>query len=388
MRGQSLQNIISQYVENDTNKFYTYSDFNTNLTGQVSLITSICPGITQLMDSRSAYLASYLGYSGEPSISNINYSPQNFTLGDDLWITAKVIDANFTKIVYRFGKNERFKSLEMYDDGNHNDGVSGDGIYGCKISNCSNSLDYYFYSENDSAGVFSPVRAAHNYYTIQTTINYGDLVINELMSNNESVVADNSGKYEDWIEIYNTTSSPISTNGLFITDTLYNLHKWSMPNHIIHPNSYSIIWADEDGSQGDDHANFQLSNFGEHLVLSNSDSSIIDSVTYFPQLDDISFARSPNGMGSFTMLTPTFKGNNDFLNSVNKLSKNIKVYPNPFTDVFYMNEKSNIEVRDLLGKTIYTAVNKDFIQTSNWKPGVYFISLLDINQNIKVIKIK
>ena len=115
---------------------------------------------------------------------------------------------------------------------------------GCKISNCSNSLDYYLYADNDSAGVFSPVRAAYEYYNIKFGIGAGDLVINEIMSNNVSVVSDNSGKYDDWIELYNTTNFPISTNGLFLTDTLAYLHKWDLPNTVIYPNSYLIIWAD------------------------------------------------------------------------------------------------------------------------------------------------
>jgi len=388
LRGQNLQNLIDQDVQNDTNKFYTYTDFTTNLTSQVSLVTSICPGITQLMDSRSTYLSSYLGYSGEPTISNIAYAPQNFTLGDDIWITAEVIDATFIKIAYRFGKNERFKSVELFDDGNHNDGISGDGIYGCKISNCSNSLDYYLYADNDSAGVFSPVRAAYEYYTIQFGIPPGALVINEVMSNNVSTVTDNSGRHEDWIELYNTTNYPISTNGLFITDTLVYLHKWDLPNHIIHPNSYSIIWADEDGSQGEEHANFQLSNLGEQLVLSNADSSVIDSITYLPQSDDIAYGRSPNGLGQFTMLTPTFKANNDFPNLINELSENVKIYPNPFTDFLYLEKQENLVVRDLLGKIIYSSVNTNWVKTSNWESGVYFISLLDKNQTVKVIKVK
>ena len=78
LRGQYLQNLIDQYVQNDTNKFYSYSDFITNLNNQVSLSVVICPGITQLMDARSNYLSSYYGYSGFPSISNISTS-QNIT---------------------------------------------------------------------------------------------------------------------------------------------------------------------------------------------------------------------------------------------------------------------------------------------------------------------
>ena len=84
-----------------------------------------------------------------------------------------------------------------------------------------------------------------------------------------------------------------------------------LPDYTIPANGYVIIWADEDGSQGAEHANFKLSNFGERLILSNSDSSIIDSITYLPQVDDVSFARNPNGTGPFSMMTPTFNKNNN-----------------------------------------------------------------------------
>ena len=185
-----------------------------------------------------------------------------------------------------------------------------------------------------------------------TSVNIGDLVINEIMSNNVSVAADPADNFEDWIELYNTTNYPISTNGLFLTDTLSNIHKWALPNHTIYPNSYFIIWADEDGNQGEEHANFQLSNLGEQLVLSNVDSSVIDSITYLPQADDIAFGRSPNGTGQFSMLTPTFKANNDFPNLIDELSENVKIYPNPFTNVLYLKVEEKIEVRDVLGKII------------------------------------
>ncbi len=385
IRGQHMQNVIDQYVQNDTNKFYTYADFIANLTSQVTLVASVCPGITELMNARTSYLSVFPGYLGEPTISNINYS--TLILGNDLWIIADIIDANFVSVRYRFGKNQIFREKELFDDGNHNDGLAGDGVYGVKISNASNSIDYYLYAENDSAGVFSPERAAYDYYTLQTTIQPGDLVINEVMSNNISVVTDNSGKYEDWIELYNTTSSPISTNGLFITDTLAYLHKWNLPNHIIQPNSYSIIWADEDGGQGEEHANFQLSNLGELLVLSNSDSSIIDSITFLAQADDVSFGRSPNGSGSFTMLTPTFRANNDFPNLVSNLEQDLVIYPNPFNDILYLHTDEPLIVLDVLGRKVGHFDHVNHIQTSEWHSGVYFVILLNSSLTIKVIKI-
>jgi len=388
IRGQYFQNLIDTSVQNDTNKFYSYADFITNLNNPVTLVTADCPGITQLMDARTTYLSSYAGFSGEPTITNIMASPQNFVVGDDVWVTADIADATEAILGYRFGNNMAFKTAAMFDDGNHNDGLASDGVFGAVIPNSANMVDYYLYADNDSAGVFSPVRAAYEFYSIQSQLQIGDVVINELMSNNESEVTDASGKFEDWIELYNTTNSPISTAGLFLTDTLGLMHKWELPNQTIPPNGYAIIWADEDGGQGDMHANFKLSNLGEQLILTNADSLVLDSITYQTQADDVAFARSPNGTGPFVMQTPTFKANNDFINAVTEKQEIIKVYPNPFSDFIKWKNMERVEVRDILGQLIYTAENTNRIATSSWRSGIYFIDLKDKNQTIKVIKIQ
>ena len=388
LRSQYLQNLIDVSVQNDTNKFYSYTDFTTNLNNQVALVTADCPGITQLMDARTIYLSGYTGFSGEPIITNIATSPQNFIVGDDVWITANITDATDAILGYRFGANMAFKTTTMFDDGNHNDGTANDGVFGGVISNSANKVDYYLYADNDSAGVFSPVRAAYEFYSIQSQLNVGDVVINEIMSNNISTTSDASGKFEDWIELYNTTSSPVSTLGLFFTDTLGLLQKWELPDYTIPANGYAIIWADEDGGQGDLHANFKLSNLGEQLILTNADSLVIDSITYLVMADDIAFARLPNGSGPFIMQAPTFKANNDFINSITEKQEQIKVYPNPFSDVIKWNSFEGIEVRDILGKLMYTSENTNHISTSTWQTGIYFLHLKDKNQTIKVIKIQ
>ena len=388
VRGQYLQNLIDVSVQNDTNKFYSYTDFTTNLNNQVALVTADCPGITQLMDARTTYLSGYTGFSGEPIITNIATSPQNFIVGDDVWITANITDATDAILGYRFGANMAFKTITMFDDGNHNDGTANDGVFGGLISNSANKVDYYLYADNDSAGVFSPFRAAYEFYSIQSQLNVGNVVVNEIMSNNISAASDASGKFEDWIELYNTTSSPVSTAGLFLTDTLGLLQKWELPDYTIPANGYAIIWADEDGGQGDLHANFKLSNLGEQLILTNADSLVIDSITYLLQADDIAFARLPNGSGPFIMQAPTFKANNDFINSITEKQEQIKVYPNPFSNVIKWNSFEGIEVRDILGKLMYTSENTNRISTSTWQTGIYFLHLKDKNQTIKVIKIQ
>ena len=386
-RAQFLQNLIDSYVQNDTNKFYSYNDFTTNLTNQVSLVSSICPGIFQLMDERSNYLSNYFGFDGAPHFVNNFVQPINFSLGDNLTFNSEVVEANNVYLFYRFGENEIFNEIEMFDDGNHNDGASGDGIYGCILNNSSNSIDYYFYAQNDSAGIFYPQRAAYEYLNVKSKINSGSLVINELMSNNKSTVKDNSGKNEDWIELYNSSNFPISTNNLYLSDTISNLLKWKLPNSVVLPGDYLIVWADEDGNQGSNHANFKLSNLGEIVILSNSDSTIIDSISFPSQNEDISFGRSPNGYGNFTMLTPTFKSNNDFTYAFNSTNRNnFKAYPNPFNEKLIIKTSFNFSVKDILGKLVLRNKKNTIINTQNWKSGTYFIHLED-NSVHKIIKL-
>ena len=104
------------------------------------------------------------------------------------------------------------------------------------------------------------------------------------------------------------------------------------------------------------------------------------------QIDNISFGRSPNGFGSFNMLTPTYNSNNDFPNPINEITQNVLVFPNPFSEFIYLQEKCDIEIRNVLGKVIYNDSARQ-VKTSAWNSGVYFIHLLKQNQIIKVIKL-
>jgi hypothetical protein len=291
-------------------------------------------------------------------------------------------------LAYRFGENMPFENIQMYDDGNHNDGAANDGLFGVIINNCSNSIDYYLYADNSDEGVFSPKRAAYEFYNVKTTINQGNLVINEVMANNVSTVMDETGDYDDWIELYNNSSTPISTNGLLFSDNPLNLDKWDLPNVVINPNSYFIIWADEDGNTGDNHANFKLSNLGEQLILSNSDSSIVDAEFIYPQLDDIAYGRSPNGIGSFIMLAPTFNGNNTPSAIENIFSDNsFYAFPNPFQDNLKVSKK-DYYITNALGQKIYSSKFKNTINTSSWHEGLYFLHFYNLQSTGKLIKIK
>ena len=389
-RAQYLQNLISNDVQNDNNKFYSYNDFLDNINNQVNIPSSICPGISQLMDARTTFLTNYWSSFTQPNISNIQTLPNSSQIfGNDLTITAQIQDANYAMLAYRFGENMPFRNIQMYDDGNHNDGAANDGVYGVIINNCSNSIDYYLYAESNDEGIFSPKRAAYEFYTLTTKVPQSTLVINEVMANNQTTVMDETGDYDDWIELYNKSNTPVSTNGLLFSDNPLNLDKWDLPNIVINPNSYFIIWADEDGNTGDNHANFRLSNLGEQLILSNSDSSIVDAEFIYPQLDDVAYGRFPNGTGSFTMLSPTFNANNSPSTvENNSIENDYFVYPNPFSDFLNIENINDFYITNAIGQKIYSSNNISQLDTKEWKEGLYILHSPNLNNSVKIVKMR
>ncbi|RKZ05362.1 hypothetical protein DRQ25_16285, partial [Candidatus Fermentibacteria bacterium] len=72
------------------------------------------------------------------------------------------------------------------------------------------------------------------------------LVLNELMAENDTTIADNYGEYDDWIEITNTGPNDINLSGYYLTDDAADPFKFAFPDTVIHPGDYFIVWADDD----------------------------------------------------------------------------------------------------------------------------------------------
>lgn len=140
----------------------------------------------------------------------------------------------------------------------------------------------------------------------------GDLVINELMSVNSTIVADQNGEYDDWIELFNLSAASKDISGYYLTDNKSNLVKWQIPRGTTIPgNGYLIIWADKDTTQIGLHANFKLSSLGEEVIFSKPDGTLIDEVVYPGQTLELSYSRNPNGTGVFKWQNATFNRTNE-----------------------------------------------------------------------------
>ena len=383
-RAVDLHSLIDLSVQADTNKFYSYEHFQNNLYTTVSDLIDY-PGIVDLMDGRTTYLSDYPGFQGSPNILEIESYPNEPIAGDTITISVRINQATEVLLAYRNKSNTVFQKQLMNDLGLYGDLVAGDGWYSSKTSFLGSDLDYYIYADNDSAGSFSPARAAYEYYTIEGNVAEGDLVINELMASNSTTVSDSENEYDDWIELYNTSENAISLDGLFLSDEISNLSKWPLPDIVVSPDEYFIVWADSDENQLGTHANFKLSSTGESLFLSLASGGILDSLSYNTQMEDVSYGRFPNGVGEFSFLTPTFKATNNSSNRIpeeNELVLN--VFPNPVDEQLYVEIKSQlpttIHITDVVGRLVHAEftsagmINMS-IPTQEIVPGVYLISV-------------
>jgi len=393
-----LQAMIDASVQADPNKFYTYNNFINNLTTDVGggggpMGGRSIPGITNLMDSRNTYLLSLSDFTQTaPTISNIALSNDAPVINETISITVSVSDENMVYLAYRNETIAPFTKIQMYDDGAHNDGAANDGIYGVALEVDDPSIQYYIYAENDNTGMFSPQRAQHEFYTITATISNppaGDLVINEFMASNDATAADQDEEYDDWIELYNNSSSTIDLEGYFLSDDAEDLMQWAFPEGTqIEANGYLIVWADGDEQSGL-HANFKLSASGESIFLVDAEGEIVDEVSYVDQTTDVSYGRIPNGTGDFQSMNPTFNAKNvDATTSTTDIAATtlaLKAFPNPVNHSFYLEidvaeqKEKLVSIYNLNGILVHqnTIFENTHIDASEWVAGMYFVRVDD-----------
>lgn len=399
---QAMQTTISASVQADPNKFYTYANFTSNLTSDITSGGgpgggSSTPGISNLMNGRSTYLLAQSDFTQtEPTISNIVASNTAPVLNDVVNFTADIANGTTVYFGYRTQAYAPFQRVLMYDDGAHNDGTAGDGKYGVAQTMSTSFFQYYIYAENTGIGKFSPVRAEHEFYTIELgTIPAGDVVINELLASNESTQADQDGEYDDWIELYNNTSATINLTGYYITDDATDLTQWAFPSGTTIPaNGYLIVWADKDLTQTGLHANCKLSASGETLYLLNG-STIVDQITFGAQTTDVSYGRYVNGTGNFITMAPTFLSQNSNILAVASIEKeenNAFIYPNPATETVRIEGSDvnwvgkNIQVYNMDGKVVFSAVYEQnlVIEVRDWNKGMYIVQVEDFHSRLMV----
>ena len=165
---------------------------------------------------------------------------------------------------------------------------------------------YYQVSAVDQAGNESTLSDAESAIYLAPI-----LVINEFLASNDSCCTDASGEYDDYIEIHNFGTAAADIGGYIITDEIGNYDDYyQIPtgndSTIIEPGGFLLLWADKDSEQGVLHVEIKLSVAGEQIGLFMQDSiTVIDTLTFAEQSDDISYGRYPDGSFRWQFMNPT-----------------------------------------------------------------------------------
>ncbi|MEC8603949.1 MAG: lamin tail domain-containing protein, partial [Bacteroidota bacterium] len=134
----------------------------------------------------------------------------------------------------------------------------------------------------------------------------GQIVINEYSASNLSNYTDNYGENEDWIELYNTSSSTVDLTGWYLTDKPNNLIKFQIPSGTVAAGGKIMIVCSgrDEFSGGIIHTSFKLTQTKpEEIILSDTAAIIIDQIQMVPCQLDHSRGRSSDGATTWSLFT-------------------------------------------------------------------------------------
>ncbi|MGV3772445.1 MAG: lamin tail domain-containing protein [Verrucomicrobiales bacterium] len=188
------------------------------------------------------------------------------------------------------------------------------------------------------------------------------VVINEWMAGNTSTIADpDDMDFDDWFELHNPGDETADLSGYSLTDNLDNPRKVVVPQGVtIPPGGFLLVWADEEiATTGQLHVGFKLSLGGESIGLYSPAGTLVDSVTFGQQTNNVSQGRSPNGSANivfFTSPTPGFSNGGETssfrIASVSKAGNNISINWNSTAGQTYQ-----VQAKNSLSDTTWTTLS-------------------------------
>jgi hypothetical protein len=409
-RLDSLKTLISPFALADTfrTKDYNFSvsDFHNSYSETGYSNQHVKNGIKEFVNLRNNSLPTQLAYlSAKPIVYKIDWTPKNPGPGDSIHVTVSAFShAGLNEITIQYTPDgSATQNYQMIFNPVVNTkivdladrwtgvipplGVNGSGKITITAKDILNQTQLYPRKK--------PIE-------IKAPQNITDgIAINEFMASNISTISDPLGEYEDWIELYNPTSSPILLTGRYLTDKPDNLTKYlfSQLDLYVNPGEHLIVWCDEQESQPGIHTNFKLSNDGEYIALVESDGvTILDSISFGRQGNDTSYGRSPDASSNWSFMSPT-PGIANQITSVDEEfipdDFSLSVYPNPFNPSVTIRysipftDNVTIKIYDILGREVWNEIEL------NKSPGTYELkwngknkSGNDIGSGVYVLKVE
>jgi hypothetical protein len=190
------------------------------------------------------------------------------------------------------------------------------------VTNIIDYLNYGFVNRDRSYGAFPDGSSAKRhtfYYATPGGANSNSwpvvpVLINEWMASNTRTIVDAfTGKYSDWFELYNAGPADVDLSGYYLANSVTDPTQFAVPSGYIVPSGgFLLVWADNETGQNNVsdpalHVNFKLNASGESIALFTPDGSLIDSIVFGQQTNDVSQGRWPDGNSApyYFMPAPT-----------------------------------------------------------------------------------
>lgn len=129
-----------------------------------------------------------------------------------------------------------------------------------------------------------------------------NVVINEVITSNSTVITDDDGSYEDWVELYNTGAEAINLEGYGLTDLSSNPYQWTFPAYWIEPGEHLLIWCSDKNRTDINfplHTNFKISSGGEVITLTKPNGETADSYPAVLVPQNFTYGRQTDGSANF-----------------------------------------------------------------------------------------
>jgi len=313
--GQAYQDLVRQAVTDEVasqgniSGAYSLEQFEANLRGEVQVDSGgfgggTKPGVLSLVDKRQTYLSALPALeSPDLRLSEHAILPPAPTAADTVTLSAAFAGADApvtVEVRYRVRGGEERRAAMVRGDG-------GAWTVALPAERAGRSVTYAFRAAGaDGRASFFPAAnqtAPYRYDVLGVDLPRGaagDLVINEVMPSNESIIADESGEYEDWVELYNRGTVNVQLSDFTLSDDPYDPYAFRLPARLLRPGEHALIWCDSDGSQGPDHAPFRLDKDGDSVVLSGA-GQIVDQIDTGVIAVDISLGRTSDGADAWDL---------------------------------------------------------------------------------------
>ncbi|MBQ0025887.1 MAG: lamin tail domain-containing protein [Lachnospiraceae bacterium] len=151
--------------------------------------------------------------------------------------------------------------------------------------------------------------------------------INEVLLKNKYSLIDENGARSQWVELWNSSSAPVSLHSYYLSDDPNNPIKWQFPDEVLPAGGYKVVFMTSE-SQDENHTGFSVGK-GEPVILTDfatmhsqkieiPDSERLDNISYGVQDGEWKyFGKSTPGLPNTTHGTKTAENDQ-------------KLYPNSF----------------------------------------------------------